>query len=169
LPASSIAEQTGAHREFKLPLDMSRKLWTLAQTLTENAISSMQTDLSGRKPQDGWHPVGWPFALATGFAVLAGATATQWLLHAVGIRIYFASFLLGVFAAGVLAGRKGAVTVLTLAVPLVWWAFMPPSFEFNPLTPAEVDAMTMFLLLGLLLLFAAESCREFASLSRRDR
>jgi hypothetical protein len=29
--------------------------------------------------------------------------------------------------------------------------------------------MTMFLLLGLLLLFAAESWREFASLSRNNR
>ncbi len=107
--------------------------------------------------------------MAIGVAVLGGATAVQWLLHAAGIRIYFASFLFGVFAAGILAGRKGAATVLALAIPLVWWAFMPPSFEFNPLTPAEIDAMTMFLLLGLLLLFAAESCREFASLSRKSR
>ena len=129
-------------------------------------FTPMQGNVSEPELSAGWRPVGWPSALTIGFAVLAGATAVQCLLHAAGIQTYFASFLLGVFAAGILAGRKGAATVLALAIPLVWWAFMPPSFEFNRLTPAEIDAMTMFLLLGLLLLFAAESCREFASLSR---
>ncbi len=129
----------------------------------------MQGNVSEPELSAGWRPVGWPSALAIGFAVLAGATAAQWLLHEAGIRIYFASFLPGVFAAGILAGRKGAATVLAMGIPLVWWAFMPPSFEFNALTPAEIDAMTMFLLLGVLLLFAAESCRELASLSRKNR
>jgi hypothetical protein len=131
--------------------------------------TSMQTNLSEPKDPDRWRPVGWPFALAVGFAVLVGATATQWLLHVVGFRIHFASFLLGVFAAGLVAGRKSAAAVLALAIPLVWWAFMPPSFEFNPLTPAEGHAMTMFLFFGVLLLFAAESCRDLASLYKKDR
>jgi peptidoglycan/LPS O-acetylase OafA/YrhL len=132
-------------------------------------FAPMQGNVSEPELSAGWRPVGWPSALAIGFAVLAGATAAQWLLHEAGIRIYFASFLPGVFAAGILAGRKGAATVLATGIPVVWWAFMPPSFEFNPLTPAEIDAMTMFLLLGLLLLFAAESCRELVSLSRKNR
>lgn len=132
-------------------------------------FAPMQGNVSEPELSAGWRPVGWPSALAIGFAVLVSATAAQWLLHTAGIRIYFASFLPGVFAAGILAGRKGAATVLAMGIPLVWWVFMPPSFEFNPLTPAEIDAMTMFLLLGLLLLFAAESCREFASLSRTNR
>jgi hypothetical protein len=42
-----------------------------------------------------------------------------------------------------------------------------PTFEFNPLTPAEIDAMKIFLLFGLLLLFAAECWRDLTSL--RDR
>ncbi len=129
----------------------------------------MQTKLSRRELPDGVRPVRSPFAIVIGLAVLLGATAAQWLLHAVGIGSYFAAFLLGVFAAGVLAGRMGATTVLVLAIPLVWWAFMPPSFEFNSLTPADIDAITTFLLVGLLLLFAAESCREFASMYRRKR
>jgi hypothetical protein len=98
---------------------------------------------------------------------LAGAAATQWLLHAIGIQIYFASFLVGVFAAGVGAGGKGAAIVLALAIPLVWWAFMPPTFEFNSLTPTEIYAIKMFLLFGLLLLFAAECWRDIVSLSKR--
>jgi K+-sensing histidine kinase KdpD len=131
--------------------------------------SFMQTNLSDPEFPDRRRPDGWPFAIVNGFAVLVGATAAQWLLQVAGIRVYFAAFLIGVFAAGVLAGRIGAAIVLGLAIPLVWWAFMPPSFEFNRLTPADVDAMTMFLLLGLLLLFAAESCREFVSLYRTNR
>ena len=127
----------------------------------------MQTNLPRARCSRWGRPVGWTFAFAVGCATLAGATATQWLLHALGIRIYFASFLVGVFAAGVAAGGKGAAIVLALAIPLVWWAFMPPTFEFNPLTPAEIDAMKIFLLFGLLLLFAAECWRDLTSL--RDR
>jgi K+-sensing histidine kinase KdpD len=129
----------------------------------------MQRNLSDRGRPDRGGPGGWASAIVSGFAVVVGATTAQWLLHVAGIRVYFAAFLLGVFAAGVLAGRVGAVTVLALAIPLVWWVFMPPSFEFNTLTPADIDAIKMFLLLGLPLLFAAESCREFVSLYRTNR
>ena len=86
----------------------------------------MQTNLPRARCSRWGRPVGWTFAFAVGCATLAGATATQWLLHALGIRIYFSSFLVGVFAAGVVAGGKGAAIVLALAIPLVWWAFMPP-------------------------------------------
>lgn len=43
---------------------------------------------------------------------------------------------------------------------------MPPFFEFNPLVAVNVDAITMFLLLSLLLIFFADVCREIAALRK---
>ncbi len=45
--------------------------------------------------------------------------------------------------------RGGVVALLSL--PLVWWAFMPPHFEFGPLTHADYEAMKVFILCSALL------------------
>jgi len=92
------------------------------------------------------------------------ATAVQTLLYHFGIELYFASFLPAVFFTGFLAGVPAAVLVVAIAVPLVWWAFIPPYFEFNPLIASHVDAIAMFLLLSLLLIFLADWCRAAVAL-----
>jgi uncharacterized protein DUF4118 len=98
-------------------------------------------------------------AFALGLCAVFVATAAQALLFHAGIELYFATFLPAVFFAGLLAGIPAAALVVVLAVPLVWWAFIPPYFEFNPLIAAHVDAITMFLLLALLMIFLADGCR----------
>jgi hypothetical protein len=63
-----------------------------------------------------------------------------------------------------LAGAPAAALVVFVTVPLVWWAFIPPFFEFNPLVAVHIDAITMFLFLSLLLIFLADACRGTVAL-----
>ena len=106
----------------------------------------------------------WADAFALGLVAVLIAAAAQGLLFHFGIRLYFATFLPAVFLAGLLAGVPAAVLVVAVTVPLVWWAFIPPYFEFIPLAAADVDAIAMFLLLSLLLIFLADGCRAAIAL-----
>jgi Domain of unknown function (DUF4118) len=103
-------------------------------------------------------------AFALGLSAVFVATAVQALLFHAGFELYFATFLPAVFLAGFLAGVPAAALVVVVTVPLVWWAFIPPYFEFNPLIAAHVDAITMFLLLSLLMIFLADGCRAAIAL-----
>ena len=103
-------------------------------------------------------------AFALGLSAVLAATAVQALLFHFGIELYFATFLPAVFLTGLVAGVPAATLVVVVTVPLVWWAFIPPYFEFNSLVAAHVDAITMFLLLSLLLIFLADWCRAAVAL-----
>ena len=99
-------------------------------------------------------------AFALGFVIVLASTAVQALLVLSGLQLYFATFLPAVFLAALLVGIPSAALVVLVTVPLVWWAFIPPFFEFNPLVTAHVDAITMFLFISLLLIFLADACRQ---------
>jgi K+-sensing histidine kinase KdpD len=103
-------------------------------------------------------------AFALGLSAVFAATVIQALLFHFGIELYFATFLPAVFVAGLLAGVPAATLVVVVTVPLVWWAFIPPYFEFQPLIADHVDAITMFLLLSLLMIFLADGCRAAIAL-----
>ncbi len=105
-------------------------------------------------------------AFLLGLSVLAASTSLQALFVAFGAKPYFAIFFPAVFAAGFLAGMPAAVFVAVLAIPLVWWGFMPPYFEFNPLTMAHIDAIKLFSLLSVLLIFLADVCRQTIAVLR---
>ena len=98
--------------------------------------------------------------------VLVASTGLQALFVALGAKAYFATFFPAVFAAGFLAGTPAAVFVALFAVPLVWWGFIPPLFEFNPLTLAHIDAIKLFSLLSVLLIFLADVCRQSVAVLR---
>ena len=98
--------------------------------------------------------------------VLVASTGFQALFVALGAKPYFAAFFPAVFAAGFLAGTPAAVFVAIFAVPLVWWGFIPPVFEFNPLTLAHIDAIKLFSLLSVLLIFLADVCRQSVAVLR---
>lgn len=105
-------------------------------------------------------------AFLLGLFVLIASTSLEALFVAFGAKAYFAAFFPAVFAAGFLAGTPAAVFVALFAVPLVWWAFMPPFFEFNPLTLAHIDAINLFFLLSMLLIFLADVCRQTVAVLR---
>ena len=103
-------------------------------------------------------------AFALGLSAVFAATVIQALLFHFGIELYFATFLPAVFLAGFLAGVPAATLVVVVTVPLVWWAFIPPVFEFEWLEPAEVNAITAFLFSSLFLIFLADGCRAAVAL-----
>ena len=105
-------------------------------------------------------------AIPLGVSAVVASAVVQSLLVASGAQLYFATFLPAVFLAGLLAGPSAAALVILLTVPLVWWAFMPPYFEFNPLLASHIDAIMMFLFLGLMLIFFADVCREITALRK---
>jgi hypothetical protein len=110
-------------------------------------------------------PWSWQ-AFLLGFAIVAASAVVQGACVALGAKLYFAAFLPGVFVVGVLAGAPAAVFAVLLVIPLVWWAFMPPFFEFSPMTSAYADSINLFFLLAVLLIGLADLCRETMAIIR---
>ena len=104
-------------------------------------------------------PWSWQ-AFLLGFAIVAASAAVQGACVALGAKLYFAAFIPSIFLVGVLAGAPAAVFAVLLIIPLVWWAFMPPFFEFSALTSAHTDSINLFFLLAVLLIGLADLCRE---------
>lgn len=92
--------------------------------------------------------------------VVGAAVALRMLLDCLGATVYFATFLPAVLLASLLAGVPAGACAALLAVPIVWWIFLPPAFEFGPLTPADYNSLTLFLLGSTLLIWFAQLCRE---------
>ena len=103
-----------------------------------------------------WSPAAFMVALF----VLGAAIALRVLLDSLGATCYFATFLPAVLLASLVAGAPAGACAALLAVPIVWWAFMAPEFEFSPLTPADYNSFTLFLLGSTLLIWFAQLCRE---------
>lgn len=111
-------------------------------------------------------PWSWQ-AFVLGFAILAGSATVQGICVMLGAKLYFATFLPSIFAIGILAGAPAAMFAAFLTVPLVWWAFMPPFFQFNSLTSANTDSINLFCLLAVLLIGLADLCRETMAIISR--
>ena len=67
------------------------------------------------------------------------------------------------------AGTPAGVFAALLSIPVVWWAFMPPHFEFAPLTADDYDSFAMFGLLAALVICFSHLYREARVLMRRGR
>jgi hypothetical protein len=111
-------------------------------------------------------PWSWQ-AFLLGFVVVAASAALQGACVALGAKLYFAAFLPSLFVLGIVAGAPAAAFAALLTVPLVWWAFMPPFFEFTSLTSANADSINLFCLLAALLIGLADLCRETMTINRR--
>jgi hypothetical protein len=106
-------------------------------------------------------------ACLLGLIIAIVSTLVQMLLFWFGTVLYFAPFLPAVFLAGLLVGPLAAATVVLFAIPMVWWAFLPPFFEFSSLSGTDVTAITMFLFMSLLLIFLADVCRAVVVMGGR--
>ncbi len=104
-------------------------------------------------------PWSWQ-AFLLGFIVVAVSAIVQAGCVALGAKLYFAAFLPSIFLVGILAGAPAAVFAIFLTIPLVWWGFMPPFFEFSPLTSAYADSINLFVLFSVLLTGLADLCRQ---------
>lgn len=111
-------------------------------------------------------PWSWQ-AFLFGFVVVAASAALQGVCVALGAKLYFAAFLPGIFVVGLLAGAPAAMFAAVLTIALVWWAFMPPFFQFGSLSSADADSINLFFLLAVLLIGLADLCRLTAAIVSR--
>ena len=111
-------------------------------------------------------PWSWQ-AFLLGLVVVGLSAVLQGICVALGAKLYFAAFLPSLFVLGLVAGAPAAAFAALLTVPLVWWAFMPPFFEFTPLSSANADSINLFCLLAVLLIGLADLCRETMSIISR--
>ena len=98
-------------------------------------------------------------ALLVAVAAIAAAVAMRVVLAEFGIPLYFTTFLPAILATALLAGVPAAAFSAVSAVIIVWWAFIPPAFEFGPLTLSEMHAITLFLLSTAMLIWFGQLCR----------
>jgi H+/Cl- antiporter ClcA len=103
-----------------------------------------------------WSPSAFALAL---FAVLV-ATTTQAILASFGTSLYFVTYFPAILAVSLLAGAPAGIFSAALTIPIVWWTFMPPQFEFNPLTPADCNSLVLFLLSSALIIWISHLYRE---------
>lgn len=97
---------------------------------------------------------------ATTMLIVAASAGLQLIFVAAGVQLHYAAFFPAVFIAGFVAGWPAGAFAIAIAFPLVWWAFIPPSFEFSPLTPADYEATKIFLLVSGLLAFLSDLGQE---------
>jgi K+-sensing histidine kinase KdpD len=87
-----------------------------------------------------------PWSLSTFMAALlavAFATTMQELFAEFGARLCFSGFLPAILIASLVGGAPAGIFATLLTIPIVWWAFMPPYFEFSPFTPADREALAI--------------------------
>jgi hypothetical protein len=110
----------------------------------------------------------WSFsAFGAAFIAVAFAATMQEVLTSFGITLYFLGFVPAILAASLVAGAPAGTFAALVTIPIVWWAFMPPHFEFNPLTSADYDQFARFLLLSSLVICFSHLYREALALIRK--
>jgi hypothetical protein len=98
------------------------------------------------------------FALA--LAALLFAAGTQALLTSFGTAMYFVTFVPAILVASLLGGVPAGIFTAALTIPIVWWGFMPPYFEFNPLSAADYNSIVLFLLSSALVIWISHLYRQ---------
>lgn len=111
-----------------------------------------------------------PWSLSTFVAALllvVLATTLQEVLAVFGAKLYFAGFFPAILIASLVGGAPAGIFAALVTIPIVWWAFMPPYFEFNPLTRENYDSMATFLLFSSLMIAFSQLYREGLALLRK--
>jgi H+/Cl- antiporter ClcA len=106
-------------------------------------------------------------AFAAAFVAVLFAATMQEIFLSFGTTLYFVAFDPAILIASLLVGAPAGTLAALLTIPIVWWAFMPPHFEFNPLTPADYDRFALFLLVSSLVICFAHLVREALGLIRK--
>jgi K+-sensing histidine kinase KdpD len=99
-------------------------------------------------------------------AVIFAATMQE-VFASFGTTFYFVAFVPAILVASLLGGAPAGTFAALITIPIVWWAFMPPHFEFNPLTAADYDRFAVFLLVSSLVICFSNLVREALGLIRK--
>jgi Domain of unknown function (DUF4118) len=106
-------------------------------------------------------------ALLVAIAGLVVAIVLRMALARLGMPLYFSTFFPVILVTSLLAGvPAGAFTALS-AVGIVWWAFIPPVFQFGPLDKDDIDRFQMFVLGVSVLIWFSHLCRVILRMRRR--
>jgi len=106
-------------------------------------------------------------AFAAALLAIFVAAAMQEIAVSLGTSLYFAVFIPAILVASLLAGIPAGIFGVLVTIPIVWWAFMPPHFEFNPLSAAEYDSFAVFVLISSLIICFSHLFREALDLTRK--
>ncbi len=109
-----------------------------------------------------WSPEAFVVALLGTIA----ASIVQEGVASLGFALHFASFFLAIVVVSLLAGAPAGFFTAALAIPIVWWEFLPPQFEFSPLTGADYHHFVVFLILSAWAIFGCSLCREALAILR---
>ena len=108
-----------------------------------------------------------PSAFFAAVLMIALAATIQEMFVILGAKLYFASFFPAILVASLLAGAPAGIFATLLTIPVVWWAFMPPYFQFQPLTTDDYHRFAMFVLGSALVISFANLYREALVLFRK--
>jgi K+-sensing histidine kinase KdpD len=108
-----------------------------------------------------------PATLAAAAAAVVFAATLQEIVVTFGLRPYFAGFIPAILVVSLVGGAPAGIFAALLTVPVVWWAFMPPHFEFNPLTAEDYDSFATFVLVSTLVICFSHLYREARVLMRK--
>ena len=106
-------------------------------------------------------------AFLTAVLAITLAATIQEAFAILGINLYFASFFPAILVASLLAGAPAGIFATLLTIPVVWWAFIPPHFQFQPLTGDDYHRFAMFALGSALMISFANLYREALILFRK--
>lgn len=108
-----------------------------------------------------------PQALLVAVIGIAMAVTIRMALASFGVELDFAPFVPAILVVSLIAGvPAGGFTALS-AVIVVWWAYIPPAFEFGPLDAGEIDRIQLFLLAVSVLIWFSHLCRIIARMRAR--
>jgi K+-sensing histidine kinase KdpD len=106
-------------------------------------------------------------AFAAAIAAVVFAATLQELVASFGTTPYFAGFIPAILVVSLLGGAPAGTFAALLTIPIVWWEFLPPQFEFNPLTAADYDRFASFALISALMVCFCHLYREALALMRK--
>ena len=107
-----------------------------------------------------------PTAFAVALLAVIVASIVQEMLASLGVVLQFASFFLATIVVSLLAGTPAGSCAAALAIPIVWWEFLPPQFEFSSLTRDDYHRFAVFLVISALAIFACSLYREARAIMR---
>ena len=108
-----------------------------------------------------------PATFAAAIAAVVFAATLQEVVAIFGVTPYFAGFIPAILIVSLVGGVPAGIFATLLTIPVVWWAFMPPHFEFNPLTSADYDSFATFVLVASLVICFSHLYREARVLMRK--
>lgn len=108
-----------------------------------------------------------PSAFLAAVLAIVLAASVQEVFVALGARLYFASFFPAILVASLVAGAPAGVFATLLTIPVVWWTFLPPHFQFEPLSSDDYERFVMFALGSALMVSFANLWREAIRLFRK--